>query len=83
MTGQDHQSLVSTETEPLLPKISHEENKPQNFANLHENSNSKRWQYPIGVFLAFISGFIFTANNCTIQTMHLDFTEVLIQYTLF
>ena len=83
MTGQDHQSLFSTETEPLLPKISHEETKPQNSETLRESSNSKRWQYPLGVFLAFISGFIFTANNCTIQTMHLDFTEVLIQSTLF
>ena len=37
----------------------------------------QRWSYTIGVALAFISGFIFTANNCAIQTMKLDFTEVL------
>ena len=37
----------------------------------------QRWSYTIGIALAFISGFIFTANNCAIQTMKLDFTEVL------
>ena len=43
----------------------------------NRNTRSQRWSYTIGVALAFISGFIFTANNCAIQTMKLDFTEVL------
>ena len=32
----------------------------------------------LGTFLAFISGLIFTINNCIIQTMSLDFSEVML-----
>jgi len=81
VTGQLH-----SDSEPLHPPserndtIKSEEgivivDETTRLVNNGTNRNTR--SYTIGVALAFISGFIFTANNCAIQTMKLDFTEVL------
>ena len=47
-----------------------------------EQTNRKR-KYVIGVILAFISGVIFTANNCVIQKFTLDFAEAMLFRSVF
>lgn len=38
----------------------------------------RKWTFILGLGLAFISGMVFTANNCVIQTFDLDFAETLL-----
>ena len=42
------------------------------------DSNLRPFKTAIGLTLAFISGLIFTGNNCVIQTFSLDFAETLL-----
>ena len=43
-----------------------------------QNGEKKSWKKIIGITLAFSSGLIFTANNCLIQTLNLDFSDALL-----
>ncbi len=42
------------------------------------NNRREPWRLVFGLFLAFMSGLIFTANNVAIQTLSLDYTDAVI-----
>ena len=56
-----------------LPIVPQEEPPP-----VEGQSFSSRWRSLFGLILAFVSGLIFTGNNCVIQTFSLDFAETLL-----
>ena len=61
---EEEQSVESQETKPLLQR-----------SNVDQDQGTLRIRI-LGCSLAFISGLIFTANNCVIQTQHLDYSEI-------
>ena len=54
------------------------ESKPLLNPEQQPSRRLKRRKEIIGVFLAFISGVLFTANNCAIQIFKLDFAEAML-----
>ena len=61
---------------------SEEESKPL-LSPDEPSRRSKRRKEIIGVFLAFVSGVMFTANNCVIQKFKLDFAEAMLFRGIF
>ena len=59
-------------------KVEISDSKPIIKSQVSQNGEKKSWEKIIGIILAFSSGLIFTANNCLIQMLDLDFSDALL-----